>query len=153
MSDLTLVLESARISSGRLELAPVAHPTDPDGAQRPTWQVNMTGPDEMSASIVTPESDDEERTLAEFFRWLYEDRFGFDGEREWRSFGHALQFQCVHDQVNVVKTTVTLRGGFYVAQWNASLLLLMDPGRFDRLSLNADLYFDRFRGVAEEPSY
>jgi hypothetical protein len=153
MSDLTLVLESARISSGRLELTPVAHPTNPEGAQRPTWHVKMTGPHEMSATIVTHENDDEERTLAEFFAWLHEDRLGFDGAREWESFGGALYFHCIHDQINVVKTAVRLRGGFYVAQWTASLMLMMDPGRFDRLALNAELYFDRFRGVAEETSY
>lgn len=149
MNDLTIVLESARISSGRLELMPVAHPHEPDSAERPTWRASLTA-ENFAASIVTPESDDEERTLAEFFDWIYEDRLGWDGEREWQSEQGALRLHCVHDQINAIKVSVRLRGGFHVAQWTATALLLMDPGRFHRLGANAVLYFDRFRGVAEE---
>ena len=38
----TLALE-ARYGGGRLELTPVAHPHDPDKAERPTWLAKLTG--------------------------------------------------------------------------------------------------------------
>ena len=152
MNDLTIVLESARISSGRLELRPVDHPREPDSAERPTWNASLTAAN-LSATIVAPEGDEEERTLAEFFDWIYEDRHGWDGERSWKSeFGGELSMTCVHDQINTVRLRIELRGGV-VPQWTATAELHMDPGRFHRLGANAALYFDRFRGVAAEEIY
>ena len=151
MTDLTLVLESARISSGRLELTPVTHPREPDGGERPTWQARLTA-DSLAVTIVAPEGDEEERTLAEFFDWVYEDRLGWDGEREWQSALGELRMTCVHDQINTVKLRVQLRGGV-VPQWTVIAELHMDPGRFHRIGANAQLFFDRFRGVAVEEAY
>jgi hypothetical protein len=153
MNDLTLVLESARISSGRLELTPVAHPREPETAERPTWHAHLTAND-LAVTIVAPEGDEEQRTLAEFFNWIYEGRQGWDGEREWQSeFGGELRLTCVHDQINVVKMRVQLRGGLPVAQWTVIAELHMDPGRFHRIGANAQLFFDRFRGVAVEETH
>jgi hypothetical protein len=151
MPDLTLVLESARISSGRLELTPVAHPREPESAERPTWKASLTATD-LAVTIVTPESNEQERTLAEFFDWIYEDRHGWDGEREWQSELGALTMTCIHDQINTVKMRVQLRGGV-VPQWTATAELHMDPGRFHRIGANAALFFDRFRGAAVEETY
>jgi hypothetical protein len=151
MNNLTLALESARISNGRLELTPVAHPREPDSAERPTWHANLTA-DNLAVSIVTPESDEEERSLAEFFDWIYEDRQGWDGEREWKSEHGAMTMTCIHDQINTVKMRVQLRGGVF-PQWTVVAQLHMDPGRFHRIGANAELFFDRFRGVAVEETY
>ena len=151
MNDLTLVLESARISSGRLELTPVAHPREPETAERPTWHASLTA-DDLAVTIVAPEGDEEERTLADFFNWIYEDRHGWDGEREWQSELGALRMTCTHDQINTVKMRVALRGGV-VPQWTVTAELHMDPGRFHRIGANAQLFSDRFRGVAVEETY
>jgi hypothetical protein len=48
---------------------------------------------------------------------------------------------------------VQLRGGLAVAQWTVIAELHMDPGRFHRIGANAQLFFDRFRGVAVEETY
>lgn len=151
MNDLTLALESARISSGRLELTPVAHPVEAGGAERPTWHASLTA-DKLAASIVTSESAEQERSLAKFFSWLYEDRQGWDGEREWTSENGAMTMTCIHDQINTVKMRVQLRGGIF-PQWTVVAELHMDPGRFHRIGANAELFFDRFRGVAVEETY
>ena len=147
-NDLTLVLESARIHSGRLELTPVAHPRDPDSTERPTWHASLTAGD-LAVTLVAPEGDEEERTLAEFFDWIFEGRQGWDGEREWQSEFGGLRMTCVHDQINTVKMRVQLRGGV-IPQWTVVAELHMDPGRFHRIGANAQLFFDRFRGVAVE---
>jgi hypothetical protein len=146
MNDLTIVLASARISSGRLELTPVAHPRDPDGAERPTWHASLTA-DNLAVTLVAPEGDEEERTLAEFFDWIYEDRQGWDDERVWQSEFGGLRVTCIHDQINTVKTRVRLRGGV-IPQWTVTAELHMDPGRFHRIGANARLFSDRFRGAA-----
>jgi hypothetical protein len=150
MNDLTLVLESARISSGRLELTPVAHPSEPESVERASWHANLTA-DGLAVTIVAPESDEQKRTLAEFFDWIFEGRQGWDGEREWQSAHGALRMICAHDQINTVKMRVQLRGGVY-PQWTVLAELHMDPGRFHRIGANAQLFFDRFRGVALEES-
>jgi Family of unknown function (DUF6228) len=151
MNDLTLVLESARISNGRLELTPVAHPQEPDSAERPTWHASLTA-DDLAVTLVAPESNEEERTLAEFFDWIFEGRQGWDGERAWQSASGALRMICVHDQINTVKLRVQLRGGVF-PQWTVLAELHMDPGRFHRIGANAQLFFDRFRGAALEESF
>jgi hypothetical protein len=148
MNDLTLVLESARISNGRLELTPVAHPHEPDSAERPTWHASLTA-DDLAVTIVAPESNEEERTLAEFFDWIFEGRQGWDGEREWQSAHGALRMICVHDQINTVKLRVQFRGGVF-PQWTVLAELHMDPGRFHRIGANAQLFFDRFHSAALE---
>jgi hypothetical protein len=150
MNDLTLVLESARISSGRLELTPVAHPREPESAERATWHASLTA-DGLAVTIVAREGNEQERTLAEFFDWIFEGRQGWDGEREWQSAYGALRMTCVHDQINTVKMRVALRGSAF-PQWTVVAELHMDPGRFHRIGANARLFFDRFRGVPLEES-
>jgi hypothetical protein len=149
MSDDTLVLEPARVTSGRLDLTLVAHPRDPDGAVRPTWQAKLSGSG-IAAEIVAPEAPDEERSLAQYFDWLYEGRQGFwDAPRSWQSEFGSLQLSAMHDDINTVNLAVQMRGGVR-PHWTATIAMPMDPGRFHRLGANAQLFEDRYFGRAAD---
>src|SRR3954454_577318 len=116
----TLVLD-ARYGGGRLELTPVAHPHDPDKAERPTWLAKLTGrgfegarvagnflgadkvvAPGLEAEMVCPESPWEDQLLHEFFDELYEHHSGWDGERSWTSQWEHLTLVAEHDHVNTV---------------------------------------------------
>jgi hypothetical protein len=155
----TLVLE-ARYGGGRLELTPVPHPHDPEGAGRPTWRARLTGRSfegaavaghrlqtqaaagvGLQAEMICPESPYEEQSLHEFFDDLYAERQGWDGERAWRSQLEHLVLVAEHDHINTVKLRIELRG-IADPPWLASLTLPLDPGVFHRIGANAKLFGD-----------
>jgi hypothetical protein len=150
----------ARYGGGRLELTPVAHPHDPDKAERPTWLAKLTGrgsegakvagtflgadkavPPGLVAEMVCPESPYEDQLLHEYFDDLYENRMGWDGQRTWVSHFEHLTLIAEHDQVNTVNLRIELRG-IADPPWLASLTLPLDPGIFHRLAANAKLFGD-----------
>lgn len=134
----TLVFE-ARSGDGRLELTPVAHPHDPDSAERPSWQAKLTDLG-LEAELVCPESPSEEQTLAEYFTGLYEHHQGWDGERSWQSDLESLTLTADHDQINTVHMRIELCSG--QPPWRAVVTLPLDPGLFHRIGANAQLFGD-----------
>jgi hypothetical protein len=162
----------ARYGGGRLELTPVAHPHDPDKAERPTWLAKLTGrgsegakvagtflgadkavPPGLVAEMVCPESPYEDQLLHEYFDDLYENRMGWDGQRTWVSHFEHLTLIAEHDQVNTVNLRIELRG-IADPPWLASLTLPLDPGVFHRLAANAQLFGDApvGEGAADDSS-
>jgi len=164
----TLVLE-ARYGGGRLELTPVRHPHDPEGAERPTWHAKLNGRgfegaamagnrrvDEAAANpglvaeMVCPESPWEDQLLHEYLDELHAERQGWDGERTWQSQYEHLTLIAEHDHVNTISLRVELRG-IADPQWLASLTLPLDPGVFHRIGANAKLFGDAALAEASSP--
>ncbi len=129
----------SRFGDVTLRVTPVRHPWDAD-AGRPAWDVQLTGQD-LDASVVAIEDDDAPQALVEFCRELADEQRGFDGEKRWSALGDGVKIRADHDQINTTRLYVTLSGGA-VPQWTAYAELHVDPGRFDRVSINLGLFGD-----------
>jgi hypothetical protein len=138
----------SRFGDVTLRVTPVPHPWD---ESKIAYDVQLTGVI-LDASAVYMEADDAPQTLAEFCRGLADDHKGFDGERVWESAGGALKIRADHDQINTTRVYATLTGG-PVPPWSASAELHVDPFRFDRVSINLDLYAQELlAGEVEDPT-
>lgn len=128
---------ASRFGDVTLRITPVPHPWDGAGA-RPAMDIQLTG-EEFDASAIVIEDDDAPQSFVEFCRELAEEQKGFDGEKHWGSLGEGLEIRADHDQINATRLYVTLRGGV-IPQWSAYAELHVDPGRFDRVAINLELF-------------
>ncbi len=128
---------ASRFGDVTLRVTPVRHPWDAASAL-PAWDVQLTAPN-LDASGVYVHDDDAPQTLPEFCRELAEAHKGFDGEKLWESAGGELKIRADHDQINATRLYVTLTGGV-VPRWSAYAELHVDPGRFDRVAINLELF-------------
>jgi hypothetical protein len=128
---------ASRFGDVVLRVTPVRHPWDP-ASGKPAYDFQLTGHN-LDASGVYVEDPDAPQAITEFFRELDDHHQGFDGEKHWQSAGGTLKLRADHDQINATRLYVTLTGG-PTPEWSASAELHVDPRRFDRVTLNLELY-------------
>jgi len=139
----------SRFGDVTLRVTPVPHPWD-TAAARPAFDAQLTAPN-LDVSVVAIEDDDAPQALIGFFRELADNHRGFDFDKHWESLGGDLKIRADHDQINAIRLYVTLSGGV-VPRWTASAELHVDPGRFDRVSINLGLFSDELiAGEVEDP--
>jgi hypothetical protein len=126
-----------------LRVTPVRHPWDTT-TKKPAWDFQLVAVD-LDASGVYLEDPDAPQTLTEFLRELDDNHQGFDGEKHWQSVGGLLKIRADHDQINTTRLYVTLTGGV-TPEWTAQAELHVDPRRFDRVTLNCELYAAELHG-------
>lgn len=134
----------SRFGDVTLRVTPIRHPWDSETTQ-PAYDMQVAGPPDLDASGVYIEDDDSPQTLADFFRELANDHRGWDGDKHWQSLGATLKIRADHDQINSTRLYLTLTGGA-VPQWTLHAELHVDPGRFDRVAINLDLYGEELFG-------
>lgn len=127
----------SRFGDITLRVTPVRHPWD-ETATTPAWDVQLTAP-ELDVSGVHVEDPDAPQTLPQFFRELDDNHLGFDGDKHWQSAGGGMKIRADHDQINATRLFVTIVGGVS-PQWTVQAELHVDPRRFDRVTLNLELY-------------
>jgi hypothetical protein len=139
----------SRVGDVTLRVTPIRQPWDTETTQ-PAYDMQVTAPPDLDASGIFVEDDESPQTLTGFFRELADDHKGWDGDKHWQSLGADLKIRADHDQLNTTRLYVTLTGGV-VPQWTLYAELHVDPGRFDRVSLNLELYGERLFGEDYDP--
>ncbi|MGH2942814.1 MAG: DUF6228 family protein [Solirubrobacteraceae bacterium] len=128
---------ASRFGDVTLRVTPVRHPWD-GAATLPAWDIQVTGQD-FDASAVVVEDVEAPQSLVEFCRELADDHKGWDGDKHWQSAGGGLRIRADHDQINTTRLHVSLSGG-PTPPWTAHAELHVDPGRFDRVAQNLQLF-------------